>query len=158
MLINSSISTIYKKTVKLLQNHSSGLFCKFVYNFTNVAMSIAFVKTFSWLSRTRSLVLPSESLDLLAVSTCVLSVFENVVDTTHPRLCPKVSTRPPPPLHQTKTFKHELTSWTLDRTIIRYDIDSTPSLNSEPYTHNTNNVGHHTMNKNRKLVSSSRNS
>ena len=29
------------------------------------------------------------------VSTCVLSVFENVVDTTHPRLCPTVSTRSP---------------------------------------------------------------
>ena len=31
------------------------------------------------------------------VSTCVLSVFENVEDTTHPRLCPIVSTRSPPP-------------------------------------------------------------
>ena len=149
MLINSSISTIYKKQLNYFKTTLLG----FSANLSiTLPMSIAFVKTFSWLSRTRSLVLPSESLDLLAVSTCVLSVFENVVDTTHPRLCPKVSTRSP--LHQTETFKHELTPWT----IIRYDIDSTPSLNSEPYTHNTNNVGHHTMNKNRKLVSSSRNS
>ena len=156
MLINSSISTIYKKQLNYFKTTLLG----FSANLSiTLPMSIAFVKTFSWLSRTRSLVLPSESLDLLAVSTCVLSVFENVVDTTHPRLCPKVSRYPiPPPPHQTETFKHELTPWTLDRTIIRYDIDSTPSLNSEPYTHNTNNVGHHTMNKNRKLVSSSRNS
>ena len=129
MLINSSISTIYKKQLNYFKTTLLG----FSANLSiTLPMSIAFVKTFSWLSRTRSLVLPSESLDLLAVSTCVLSVFENVVDTTHPRLCPKVSTRSP--LHQTETFKHELSPWTLDRTIIRYDIDSTPSLNSEPYT------------------------
>ena len=94
MLINSSISTIYKKQLNYFKTTLLG----FSANLSiTLPMSIAFVKTFSWLSRTRSLVLPSESLDLLAVSTCVLSVFENVVDTTHPRLCPKVSTQSPPP-------------------------------------------------------------
>ena len=72
MLINSSISTILecRVTKKKQLNYFKTTLLGFSANLSiTLLMSIAFVKTFSWLSRTRSLVLPSESLDFLAVFT-----------------------------------------------------------------------------------------
>ena len=71
MLINSSTSTILEcRVTKKQLNYFKTTLLGFSANLSiTLPMSIAFIKTFSWLSRTRSLVLPSESLDLLAVFT-----------------------------------------------------------------------------------------